>query len=142
MQLTQAQKDELAKAVETLRPPMRELVRRHFELGPAAQGASPGAETSSSASADSKVNPSHYRTHPDGKEAIDVVVETLGTEGTIAFCRGNVIKYQRRAGMKPGAEKFSDLAKADWYAQFAAHLMFPESFEDPRSKRAIQPNKE
>ena len=36
-------------------------------------------------------------------------------EQCIGFCRINIIKYQRRAGHKPGVPKELDNAKADTY---------------------------
>jgi hypothetical protein len=52
------------------------------------------------------INPSHYRTHPSGVEAIQVC-EGLG------YNAGNAIKYLWRAGKKGDARE--DLAKAAWY---------------------------
>lgn len=61
-------------------------------------------------------HPSHYQ-DPNGRECIDIIEEELGPDGFQAFCRGNVIKYEFRAGKKGPAEQ--DQAKADWYARKA-----------------------
>jgi hypothetical protein len=52
------------------------------------------------------INPSHYKSHPSGVEAIDVT-ERLG------FNVGNAVKYVWRAGLKGDA--LEDLKKARWY---------------------------
>lgn len=60
-------------------------------------------------------HPSHY--NKGNIECIDAVEEALGPEGFQAFCRGNIIKYSWRAGMKDASEQ--DLGKAAWYANRA-----------------------
>ena len=65
--------------------------------------------------------PPHYK--QGGIECIDAIRAALGHDGFIAFCRGNVIKYQWRADHKHGGE---DLKKAAWYARMA-------SGDDPRA---------
>ena len=65
--------------------------------------------------------PSHY--NHGGIECIDAIRAALGHDGFIAYCRGNVIKYQWRADHKHGGE---DLKKAAWYARMA-------SGDDPRA---------
>lgn len=57
----------------------------------------------------SKTSPSHYVTET-GAEVIDI------TE-TLDFCRGNVVKYVARAGMKDGETELDDLLKAQWYLE-------------------------
>lgn len=57
----------------------------------------------------SKTSPSHYVTKA-GAEVIDI------TE-TLDFCRGNVVKYVARAGMKDGETELDDLLKAQWYLE-------------------------
>lgn len=61
-------------------------------------------------------HPSHYT---QGEvECIDAIRAALGPEGFQAHCRGTVIKYAWRSGLKgDGAE---DLRKAAWYANQAA----------------------
>lgn len=66
-------------------------------------------------------SPTHYRA--GGVECIDAIRAALGHEGFIAYCRGNVIKYQFRADHKNGRE---DLKKAVWYSRMA-------SGDDPRA---------
>lgn len=59
---------------------------------------------------DPAVNPSHYT--KGNIECIDYITEALGTEGTVAFCQGNVTKYLHRWKQKNGLQ---DLKKAQWY---------------------------
>ena len=56
------------------------------------------------------VNPDHYK--QGNIECIDYIQETLGNEGTVAYCQGNVTKYLHRWKNKNGYE---DLHKARWY---------------------------
>lgn len=54
-------------------------------------------------------HPPHYRAHPSGIEHIEVTEH-------FNFCRGTVIKYIWRAGLKGGPEQeIEDLKKARWY---------------------------
>lgn len=57
--------------------------------------------------------PSHYT--QGGIECIDAIEAALGPEGFAAYCRGNVIKYTWRAGLKDAAAQ--DARKAEWYAR-------------------------
>ena len=57
-------------------------------------------------------NPPHYT--QGSIQCIDAIEAALGTEGFLAFCRGNIIKYNWRADHKNGNE---DLEKARWYAE-------------------------
>lgn len=61
--------------------------------------------------------PAHYRLE-SGREAIDVIRETLGAAGFVAYCKGNAIKYIARAGAKDGASAETDLQKAAKYLEF------------------------
>ena len=56
--------------------------------------------------------PFHYN-HTDGIECIDYIKQVLGLEGFIAYCRGNVIKYNHRAFHKGNPTE--DMSKAEWY---------------------------
>lgn len=57
--------------------------------------------------------PLHYNT---GRlECIDYIKQVLGTEGFIAYCHGNMIKYQHRHRYKNNPVE--DMDKADWYMQ-------------------------
>jgi hypothetical protein len=66
-------------------------------------------------------HPAHYQ--KDGKECIDIMVETFGRLAVIDFCRCNSFKYQWRAGLKEGNSKEQDLAKAKWYDDKALELL-------------------
>jgi hypothetical protein len=67
-------------------------------------------------------SPDHYN---QGKvECIDAIREALGEEGFVAYCRGNALKYNWRAGHKN--DGIEDLKKAVWYIRMAAG-------DDPRA---------
>lgn len=66
-----------------------------------------------------------------GRETIDRIRDHLGDEGFAAFCIGNAMKYEDRAGLKGDAA--DDQAKARWYWAMAAHVM--HGAPDPRSDR-------
>lgn len=62
--------------------------------------------------------PEHYNYAGDsGVECIDYIKQVLGLQGFISYCRGNVIKYQHRAGYKGNTTE--DMKKALWYQQRA-----------------------
>lgn len=61
-------------------------------------------------------SPPHYQ--HGGIETIDYLAAKLGPAGFVAYCRGNVLKYASRAGLK--ADAAEDLRKAAWYAERAA----------------------
>jgi hypothetical protein len=73
-------------------------------------------------------SPAHY--NQSNIECIDAIRAALGEEGFIAYCRGNAIKYNWRAGHK--SDQKEDLQKAAWYSKMA-------SGDDPRY-RASAPN--
>jgi hypothetical protein len=55
--------------------------------------------------------PPHYR--QGSIECIDAIRAALGKEGFIAYCKGQVMKYNWRAGLKGDA--CEDAKKAAWY---------------------------
>ena len=54
------------------------------------------------------INPEHYKKHPSGVEAADILK-------FMPYLEGNAMKYLWRAGSKPGNSKTQDLQKAQWY---------------------------
>lgn len=68
-------------------------------------------------------SPAHY--NQSDIECIDAIRAALGEEGFVAYCRGNAIKYNWRAGHK--FDTTEDLHKAAWYSRMAAG-------DDPRPK--------
>jgi hypothetical protein len=58
-------------------------------------------------------HPPHYRREDSGIECIDAIRAALGREGFIAYCKGQVLKYNWRAGLKGDA--CEDAKKAAWY---------------------------
>lgn len=70
--------------------------------------------TSPSPSPNDPINPSHYRSHPSGVEAITITEH-------FNFCLGNAVKYIWRAGQKN--EMVEDLKKARWYLDREIHRL-------------------
>lgn len=64
-------------------------------------------------------HPNHYQM-PGGIEVIDMIRNTLGYDGFIAYCQGNVMKYVCRYRMKNGVE---DLQKAMVYTSMMIEEM-------------------
>jgi hypothetical protein len=59
-------------------------------------------------------HPKHYT--QGGIECIDAIKAALGPEGFIAFLRGQVMKYNWRAGLKGPA--LIDARKSQWYNDY------------------------
>lgn len=66
-------------------------------------------------------HPDHYK--QGGKECIEVMIDEFGVRDVIAFCRLNAFKYQWRAGKKEGNSYSQDMAKAEWYNEYAEKLI-------------------
>lgn len=64
-----------------------------------------------------KINPEHYKLD-GGKQAIDLIRAQLTHNEFIGFLIGNALKYEIRAGKKPGESAETDLAKAKWYREY------------------------
>lgn len=98
-----------------IQTPMIEIKDRENSLGELLRQKLQHAKT------DNVNSPKHYT--QGGIETIDYIKAKLGTQGTIAYCMGNVIKYTSRWQDKNGLE---DLKKADWYLDYAIKLMEQE----------------
>jgi hypothetical protein len=61
---------------------------------------------------DPVAKPSHYN-QGEGIECIEYIKQVLGPDGFIAYCRGNMMKYNHRAMYKGNPTE--DLAKAAQY---------------------------
>ena len=61
-----------------------------------------------------KINPEHYKLD-GGKQAIDLIQKELTSAQFIGFLKGNIMKYELRAGRKEGESRETDLEKAAWY---------------------------
>jgi len=72
---------------------------------------------------DPVAKPAHYN-HSGGIECIDYIRQVLGREGFIAYCRGNLIKYNHRAYYK--GNPFEDLAKAEQYLHWANEALMED----------------
>ena len=66
---------------------------------------------------DNVSKPAHYNL-TDGIECIDYIKQVLGLEGFVAYCRGNVMKYNHREAYK-NASPVEDLKKAQQYLEWA-----------------------
>ena len=64
-------------------------------------------------------SPAHY--NKGQYETIDIIVDTLGIEGAIAYCRGNVLKYTIRMMHKNAP--LTDARKAQRYLNKTIELM-------------------
>ena len=58
-------------------------------------------------------NPPHY--NMGEIECIDYIKQVLGVDGFIAYCHGNMIKYQHRYRYKN--KPVEDMDKARWYLE-------------------------
>jgi len=56
-----------------------------------------------------EINPEHYRSHPSGVEAIEIIEH-------MTYNAGAAMKYLWRAGLKT-PDAITDLRKALWYVQ-------------------------
>lgn len=65
---------------------------------------------------DAVAKPLHYN-HSGGVECIDYIKQVLGKEGFVAYCRGNVMKYNHRAFYKGNPTE--DMKKAEAYLKWA-----------------------
>lgn len=64
-------------------------------------------------------HPKHY--NQEGRmECIREMEILFGQHEVDIFCKLNAYKYQYRAGMKEGEAKEKDLAKMNWYLNYAA----------------------
>jgi hypothetical protein len=62
---------------------------------------------------DPVTRPAHY--NMGGVECIDYIKQVLGLDGFIAYCHGNMIKYQHRYRYKKSPVE--DMEKAQWYLE-------------------------
>ena len=60
---------------------------------------------------DPVARPAHY--NMGGVECIDYIKQVLGLDGFIAYCHGNMLKYQHRYRFK--RKPVEDMHKAHWY---------------------------
>lgn len=75
----------------------------------------------------SPVNPGHYKLH--GVECIDVIRAALTPEEFRGFLKGNVIKYNFRAGHKGRASV--DYGKSEWYQHALRESALAEERKHP-----------
>lgn len=68
-------------------------------------------------------HPDHYTA--GGIETIDFIRAKMSAAEFVAYCRGNVLKYASRAGLK--ADAAEDLRKAAWYCHRAADVITLEN---------------
>ena len=75
-------------------------------------------------------NPPHY--NQGDIECIDAIHAALGTEGFLAYCRGNILKYNWRADHKGGID---DLEKSRWYLNKLIDTMRTKAEHQSPTKR-------
>ena len=71
-------------------------------------------------------NPAHYNLG-DGLECIDYIKQVLGVDGFIAYCHGNMIKYQHRHKYK--RNPVQDIETAQYYLNKMLKVMKPEKYK-------------
>ena len=64
--------------------------------------------------------PEHYN-HGEGIECIEYIKQVLGPEGFVAYCRGNLMKYNHRAMYK--GKPVEDLEKAEQYLKWVTETL-------------------
>ena len=69
---------------------------------------------------DTVSKPEHYN-HGEGIECIEYIKQVLGAEGFIAYCRGNLMKYNHRAMYK--GKPVEDLEKAEQYLRWSIETL-------------------
>ena len=67
-------------------------------------------------------HPDHYQSE-HGMECIDAMRVMFGNEAVLSFCRVTAYKYRFRAGLKPGEATEDDIAKAEWYEDYARKML-------------------
>lgn len=72
------------------------------------------------ASFDPVSKPFHY--NAGEIECIDYIKQVLGPEGFVAYCQGNLMKYNHRARYKH-ATPIEDMEKAKWYLDKALETL-------------------
>jgi len=75
-------------------------------------------------------HPPHY--NQGDIECIDAIQAALGTEGFLAYCRGNILKYNWRADHKGGID---DLEKSRWYLNKLIDTMRTKAEHQSPTKR-------
>ena len=76
------------------------------------------------------VVPERYATD-SGREAIDIIRDSMSDHEFAVYCRANALKYSTRLGKKGEA----DGEKMRWYTEMSAHVLDPIGCQDPRSGR-------
>ena len=69
-------------------------------------------------------NPNHYKLGC-GIESIEIIKRVLGTQGFVAFCLGNILKYLIRAEKK---NKLEDYKKAAKYLEWVIERDNPDKY--------------
>ena len=79
-------------------------------------------------------NPNHYRLDC-GVESIKIIETVLETQGFVAFCLGNVLKYLIRAEKKNGKEDYKKAAKyLEWIIERDKKISYFTDIEDLEKK--------
>lgn len=75
-------------------------------------------------------NPNHYKLGC-GIESIEIIKRVLGTQGFVAFCLGNILKYLIRAEKKNKLEDYKKAAKyLEWVIERDNKISYFTDIED------------
>lgn len=75
-------------------------------------------------------NPNHYKLGC-GIESIEIIKRVLGTQGFVAFCLGNILKYLIRAEKKNKLEDYKKAAKyLEWIIERDNKISYFTDIED------------
>ena len=75
-------------------------------------------------------NPNHYKLSC-GIESIEIIKRVLGTQGFVAFCLGNILKYLIRAEKKNGKEDYKKAVKyLEWIIERDNKISYFTDIED------------
>ena len=69
-----------------------------------------------------EINHPNYYKNKNSRECIEEMIILFGKKAVINFCKLNAYKYKYRAGNKNGNSEEKDLAKANWYLDYAERL--------------------
>lgn len=82
------------------------------------------------------VNHPFYYKQDGRKECIEEILDALGTDGTIHFCIGNVMKYLYR--MNDKGSMLKNVLKAEWYCNYAQKLDVNRQYADILCKYGME----
>ena len=83
-------------------------------------------------------NPNHYKLGC-GIESIEIIKRVLGTQGFVAFCLGNILKYLIRAEKKNKLEDYKKAAKyLEWIIERDNKISYFTDIEDLEKDSGVE----